>query len=119
MARKCLECQLEITGRSDKKFCTDNCRSSYNNRLNSEQINLRRRVNRILARNRNIMARLNPGGKRTIHKTILSEAGFNFNYFTNQYVTRKGTIYHFCYDQGYIIRDDDFFTLVERKEYIV
>ncbi len=118
MSRICLECRDTIHGRSDKKFCSDNCRSAYNNRINSEGINLRRRINRILCKNRNIIARLNPEGKRTLHKTVLIEEGFNFNYFTNSYKTQKGTIYHFCYDQGYIIQEDGYYTLVERKAYI-
>lgn len=118
MSRYCLECQEELSGRSDKKFCTDHCRSSYNNRLNADQINLRRRINRILCKNRNILARLNPKGKKTVHKAILVEEGFNFNYFTNRYITRKGTVYFFCYDQGYMVHEESYFTLVERKEYI-
>jgi hypothetical protein len=113
-----MECQDELNGRADKKFCSGHCRSSYNNRLNADQINLRRRVNRILGKNRNILARLNPGGKKTVHKTSLLEEGFNFNYFTNRYVTRKGRVYFFCYDQGYWVHDASYLTLVERKDYI-
>lgn len=118
MPRYCMECQEELNGRSDKKFCSDNCRSSYNNRLNADQINLRRRVNRILGKNRNILARLNPDGKKTVHKALLLEEGFNFNYFTNRYITRKGTVYFFCYDQGYVIHKAPYLTLVEKKDFI-
>ena len=30
----CLECGEKIIGRSDKKFCNDACRNSYNNKQN-------------------------------------------------------------------------------------
>lgn len=118
MSRYCLECRDEFNGRLDKKFCSAHCRSSYNNRINADHINLRRRINRILCKNRNILARLNPKGKKTVHKALLIEAGFNFNYFTNRYITQKGSIYFFCYDQGYLVHEEPYYTLVERKEYI-
>ena len=31
--RECLECSTALMGRVDKKFCNDQCRNSYNNRL--------------------------------------------------------------------------------------
>ncbi len=118
MSRKCMECKDEVHGRSDKKFCSDHCRSLHHNRRNGSLIKLKRRINSILTRNRNILAELNPDGKRTLHKSVLIEEGFNFNYFTNQYMTKKGTVYYFCYDQGYIIQEEEWFTLVKRKKYI-
>ena len=54
---------------------------------------------------------LNPDGKVTIHKSKLVARGFNFNYFTNTYRTRSGTIYYFCYEQGYLPIENDFFAL--------
>jgi len=37
--RNCPECGEKIIGRADKKFCSDQCRNSYNNRLNSDASN--------------------------------------------------------------------------------
>ncbi|RYF12576.1 MAG: DUF2116 family Zn-ribbon domain-containing protein, partial [Flavobacteriales bacterium] len=36
MNRFCLDCNTEIKGRADKKFCDDQCRNNYNNRRKSE-----------------------------------------------------------------------------------
>ena len=118
MKRKCLECEDEFIGRLDKKFCSDQCRSSFNNRLNSDATNFIRNVNNILRKNRRILTELNPDGKARVHRDRLLELGFRFSYFTNEYVTRSGNAYRFCYDQGYLELDNDFFALVVRKEYV-
>ena len=39
MKKKCLECKDPIIGRADKKFCSDQCRNTYNNKLNSDSNN--------------------------------------------------------------------------------
>lgn len=115
MERKCLECGDPLHGRIDKKFCSDACRNTYNNRLKSSSgNNYIRKINGILMRNRNIMAGLNPQGKTSVHKNGLMKKGFDFSFYTNQYHTRKGTVYYFCYDQGYLPLDNDFYMLVRR-----
>lgn len=116
--KACLECGVTIYGRSDKKFCSDNCRNMYNYRKNRTEINLVRQINQTLKRNRNILRDLNPKGKGKVHRYDLLQRGFNFNYFTNEYRTRKGTLYRFVYDQGYLQLDEEYFYLVERQEYV-
>jgi hypothetical protein len=116
--RKCLECADEFIGRIDKKYCSDNCRSAYNNKMNSDLTEFARRVNRILRRNRRILSELNPCGKTKVHREELMELGFKFRYFTNQYRTKSGNIYHFCYDYGYIQLSNDYYRLVFKHEYI-
>lgn len=116
--KHCLECHTPILGRADKKFCSDACRNSYNNRLNSDATNLMRNVNNTLRKNRRILADLNPEGKIRVQRETLARKGFNFNYITNIYQTKSGNTYYFCYDQGYIETDPNYYTLVRKKEYI-
>lgn len=118
MEKYCLECNKPLMGRSDKKFCDELCRNSFNNRVNGKTTNLIRRVNSILRKNRRILLEFNPGGKASVNKGKLLEAGFNFDYYTNTYTTKKGATYYFCYDQGYLPLDHDYFSLVVKKEYI-
>jgi len=116
MERRCLECNEVLHGRSDKKFCTDACRNTYNNKLKSiAGSNYVRKVSGILKRNRNIMQALNPGGKIRVHKSRLLKKGFDFGFVTNLYTTRAGTVYYFCYDQGYLPLENDFYMIVSRK----
>jgi len=116
--RKCLECKEKLSGRIDKKFCDDDCRNTYNNRLNSDTNNLMRNINNTLRKNHRILRKLNPTGKKTISAQKLHQAGFNFHYFTNQYITKAGKVYHFCYDEGYLRLDERTYALVKRKEYV-
>jgi predicted nucleic acid-binding Zn ribbon protein len=116
--RKCLECGYEFFGRVDKKFCSDQCRNTYNNRLKRDVNNYVRNINNILRKNRRILESLNPKGKAKVHKTKLMLKGFNFDYFTNVYRTKSGKIYYFCYEQGYLQLKDDYYALVIKSEYV-
>ena len=116
--RTCLDCSLEIQGRKDKKFCNDSCRNNYNNRMNSDSSSLIKNINRILKKNRRIIEQLNPSGKARVRKSKLLSSGFNFSYHTNTYTTQKGSTYYFCYDKGYLSMDNEFYTLVNRQNYI-
>ena len=118
MKKQCVECGDEFIGRADKKYCSDSCRSTHHNRQHGSNNNFIRNINRILRTNRNILAELNPDGKANIHRNKLVEKGFKFSYFTNQYATRAGRVYKFCYDQGYVENDAGYVTIVVRQEYV-
>lgn len=120
MSRTCLECGTKLHGRVDQKYCSDQCRSAYNNKLKSDPNNYVRNINNILRRNRRILEKFNPDSKTIkVKREKLLQAGFNFSYFTNVYETKKSQkTYHFCYDQGYLELDNDVFALVVRKEYV-
>jgi len=115
---KCIICKTKISGRVDKKFCSDYCRSRYHNHQNADSSNFMRRINNILRKNRRILASLNPKGKAKASKTQLLDKGFKFNYYTNVYVTKAGKEYKFCYDQGYLALANNQFAIVERLEYV-
>ncbi len=116
MDRKCLDCGKPLVGRADKKFCDDNCRSSYNNRRNSEDSSYLRKVNGILRRNRRILEKLNPMGKTTVDWRTLVVEGFNFDYITDMHETEKGKLYRFCYEYGYRLLEREGVLLVKRKD---
>lgn len=116
--RSCLECGEEFHGRSDKKFCSDMCRNAFNNRLNSDDTNFIRNINNSLRKNRRILLELNPKDKIRVTKKKLLEKGFNFKYFTSIYQTKKGSIYYFCYEHGYLpVENDNYFLVINKKIY--
>lgn len=116
-AKTCMECGEKLTGRVDKKFCSDQCRISYNNRLHAgEEVQYMKRVNIILRKNRKILTQLNPTGKTRVPVSKLKEKGFDFGYFTNLYKTREGSVYHYCYDQGYLALQKDYYLLVVKPD---
>lgn len=116
--RTCLQCDAELLGRRDKKYCSDYCRSQAHNELNRDYSNYMRKVNNILRKNRRILAKHNPTGKAKVSGSVLMEEGYNFAYHTNIYETKKGGKYYFCYDQGFIKLDDGIYALVVRESYV-
>lgn len=116
--RLCKECGQKLYGRKDQKFCSDYCRNTFNNRLNEDSTKYIRRINNILRKNRRILSKLNPEGKATVDALSLAEEGFNFHYYTNTYTTKTGSVYYFCYDQGYLKLDNDRFMLVHKQDYV-
>ena len=118
MKKTCVECGEEFHGRSDKVYCSSECRSARHNRQNSDVTNLMRNVNNALRKNRRILAALNPAGKGKVHREKMAKKGFNFNYFTNVYRAKNGNVYYFCYDQGYRKIEGDYMVLVQRQAYV-
>jgi|SRR5690606_34109324 len=114
--RLCLDCGEKLHGRIDKKFCDDQCRSSYNNKLYSENLTLVRQVNNRLKRNRKILEELNPQGKVRVSLKKLQLKGFDFSYITSLYQTQAGKTYYFCYEYGYLPIENDEYLLVKRGD---
>jgi predicted nucleic acid-binding Zn ribbon protein len=116
--RHCLECGEKIVGRVDKKFCSDQCRNTYNNKLNSDANNTVRNINNVLRKNRRILAELSGQlEKAMVSKETLLSKGFNLTYHTHTYTTKKGDTYRFCYEQGYLfLEDKNLYLLVTHKE---
>jgi len=112
--KKCPECERPIFGRIDKRFCSDACRNSHNNRVNADATNFVRNVNNTLRKNRRILKELNPDGEHKSHKDKLLKKGFDFDFHTSMHTTADGQIYYYCYDQGYLKLKDGDLLLVEK-----
>ncbi len=111
-----MECGDPISGRSDKKFCCDQCRVTYHNRLSGDATNFVRNVNNTIRKNRRILTLLNTRGKTKVSREKLSQNGFDFNYFTNTSKTKDGTTYYYCYEQGYLPVENDRYLLVVKQD---
>ncbi len=112
--RKCLECFEQLRGRADQKFCSDQCRSSYNNKQSLESHNVINSINRILRKNYFILSSLSTEGKFTTSKTDLQKKGYRFDYFTCTSTTKSNRVNYFCYDQGFRERENNKVTLMKR-----
>lgn len=111
---QCLECGEKIVGRSDKKFCSDDCRNAYNNKLNKDSNNLMRRINNRLRKNYRILDALNfSDGKTKTTKNKLLAEGFDFDYFTHLKTYKNGAEYRFVYGIGYKFLDEDWLLVVK------
>jgi hypothetical protein len=98
----CPQCGEKVIGRTDKKFCSTQCRNSFNNKVRSESEKQIIDINRILRKNRKILQQFNPEGRTTIRKSHLMDMGFDFKYHTHTFSSSKGNLYKFCYEFGYL-----------------
>lgn len=115
--KACHNCGEQILfGRTDKKFCTDACRVDYNNKVKIQKRvqhpQFVKNISRILVDNYSILRRLYTGERTVVKQKQLTELGFNYHYITSDYRTKKGDVYRFCFDHGYLKIDDDKVLLV-------
>lgn len=117
MAALCLYCDEKLIGRSDKKFCDESCRNSYNNQKNRIANNLMRNTNNRLRKNRKILAEiLKDDDTKKVNLNSLKNKDFDFDFLTEIYTTQKGAQYYFVYEYGYLDLKDDWFLVVKRRE---
>ena len=95
-------CESNISGRADKKFCSDNCKSisHYEHRRENEKLYFK--IDRQLKINRKVLKKYNLSGYTTINKAELLAEGFNPKYFTHYWKNRKGDVYLFVYEFGFL-----------------
>ena len=113
MSKTCIECNGPVMGRADKKFCSDDCRSAWHNRNNSDTNNFMRTVNNILRRNRRILHNLYQSGETSIERERLIREGFAFGYYTNERVEKGGISQKYCYELGIVENDPNRLNLVK------
>ena len=104
MERVCRECGAPLTGRSDKKFCSSDCRTSWHNRNYSDMLRKAAAVNRVLMRNRKLISAVYEKGIRNISINDIRMAGFDRRYFTSvEKPPLRPSVYH-CYEFSYVLR---------------
>ena len=99
--RKCTTCGDEIVGRTDKKYCGDQCRFIANARRKQETEWPILELNRKLRKNRSILKTLSPAGKGIVRKEVLDAMKYDCSVFTSIFITNKKQIYYICYEYGF------------------
>jgi hypothetical protein len=115
--KSCLECGGPFRGRADKKFCSDPCRSAYNNKVELDSRAYMRQIHYILKKNRRILSQLKAQGKQRVSPENLKVQGFDFNYFTSYHKSHDGSDYYYCYDQGICQRRHEEKVVLVQKEH--
>ena len=82
MERICRECGAPLTGRADKCFCSDGCRTAWHNRRYCEQKRPTVTVNGILRRNRALLEAIYTLGVCRIRLSDSRITGYDAHYFT-------------------------------------
>ena len=101
MDRTCQSCGSRLVGRVDRKFCSDQCRATFNNRNKRPYEEAIKRLNSQLRKNRTILKTLCPTGKATVRREVLTQLGFSFGHFTS-FFGQPSKSYFLCYDYAYM-----------------
>jgi hypothetical protein len=99
----CLDCKKELIGRSDKKFCSVYCKSSYYYQKKKDNANsVYTEILKQLQLNRKLLKQYNKAGKAIVRKEELIKVGFSPNRFTHYWKNKKGEVYLFCFEYGFL-----------------
>ena len=119
---QCLYCKEEISGRTDKKYCSPYCKSSYHYQKNKSQPpSFYEKVDKQLKLNRMILKEFNKAGLATVRKEVLTEKGFNPKFFTHYWKNKNNDIYLFCYEFGFLSRkhnNKEKYVLIKWQDYM-
>jgi len=123
--RHCENCGKVLFGRTDKRFCNDTCRNTFNREKHlrekiKENENLPE-ILRIIKRNYQILKSKGPGPMDKYFQLIipveeLVNEGFNFKYFTSIYFFGN-ELWRFCFERGWR-KDDEYFYIQDRPEQV-
>lgn len=101
----CLACNRELEGRKDKKFCDPYCKSNYHyEKRQRGSGSFYALVDRHLKTNRRILKSYNKAGKATVRAEALIAQGFEPRFFTHYWKNKKGDVYLFVYEFGFLAR---------------
>ena len=108
MPKRCPICKKNVTGRSDKVFCSINCKNNYYFRLKKNTEGAVEHIDKILHRNRSILREIM--GKRItkkkVSRLILDKMKFNYNYITSFHINTHNKTIHHVYDYSWAIFSD-------------
>ena len=118
MDRQCQHCGQSFLGRSDKKYCSNQCRSAWHQSQQLQQEQSVQQIIKRLSRNRQLIKRLLSEGYSKVGRAYLLELDFSFHYYTHQYKTKGGNTYYFCFDAGYRLLPENKVLLVLWQDYM-
>lgn len=114
----CPECKKTIpAGRSDKRFCSDTCRISFNNqrrRLGMEGSGYRI-IQQALKQNRDVLSAYQFVNAEWVSKEELERYGFNFQYYTHSMQSVTGRNLNFVYEFGYEMTQNGYVRLYKES----
>lgn len=108
---ECLECGKEILyGRTDKKFCSEDCRNKYHNNKHKYSRNVHNKVLNGIERNYDILNRLHRSHIASIDIGDLLALGFRLDYSTGYRRANRHDEYR-CFEFKYYITRNRLFGL--------
>ena len=108
---ECLECGKEILyGRTDKKFCSEECKNKYHNNRHKYSRSMHYKVLNGIEKNYDILNRLYRSRVLSIDIGDLVALGFRLDYATGYRKSNRHDEYH-CFEYKYYITRNRLFGL--------
>ena len=100
---RCLECGDKISyGRSDKKFCCEDCKNRHHNHKTRSSRSVKRKIVSALERNYDILEGFVKAGEETVKLSEVMALGFNPGYATSFRKVGHHQMYE-CFDITYVM----------------
>lgn len=116
----CLACENPLKGRTDKKYCDDYCRSTYNNSIKPASTKCVRNINNALLKNRRILQRFysnSTAADKIINRENMLQEGFQFKYLTHTIPQAQQIPIYCCYDFGYKPLPDESYLIIQLQQH--
>lgn len=110
----CLVCNSPFKGRSDKKFCSNHCRSHFHNTKHSLNLPYISYVNKILFHNRMQLEKILKH-KKVVSLEELKDVNFNPDLFTSSAIQVNGIPIKFYYDLGLKKKSRDLYKIILKE----
>ena len=108
----CLECGDKIGyGRSDKKFCCEDCKNRYYNGLSKGSRKFKRKVMVRLTKNYQILEQIIKSGESSVELTDLVSFGFTPDTVTGFHKNRFKSDEYWCFDIKYRMTDSRVYSI--------
>lgn len=117
MERKCKICQKILRGRSDKVFCSMDCKNNYHKNVRYASKAAAIEINGFLKRNYAILWELLGENKTQIkvYRNQLEKKNFRFKYHTHFHINSKNKMFHYVYDLAWMEFSDDEILIVRKQ----
>lgn len=121
MGRLCKMCNNPIKGRSDKVFCSADCKNEYHIKLRQTTYYATHKIDLILHRNRSILLEIMGKNslQKKIHRMILDQKKFNYSYITGIHINNQGKTVNHVYDFSWIIFSDEEILIRRKRSSII
>ncbi|MBS1978454.1 MAG: hypothetical protein JST46_13875 [Bacteroidetes bacterium] len=115
---KCPVCGGEVHGRTDKRFCSDKCRSLSNAGKRNDRDAVFNQMILTIRRNRSLLRKLCKGNRVIVRREVLDALDFDATAFTSIHVNSKKQTYYFNGEYGIlpIFRDGAACALIVHRE---
>ena len=106
--RKCKICKDRLIGRSDKVFCSIECKSYYHRKLMEATKDASSDIVKILYRNRSILLEImgKKYSSRKVSRQLLDTKKFNWMYVTQYHLNSRNKMVNYVFDFSWMVFSD-------------